>query len=116
MTSNPNTFSGPDLHEDGPTPQTPAREEAVAGKEQVSIAFLVVKRLNGEWQALPEYDTPVDPITKAGVLDMKTGCAEVVSDIDASKIAAMTAHQMMQMTMQMQQQAASQQLVSQLKL
>lgn len=82
----------------------------------VRTAFLVVQHDNGEWEALADIDKPVKPEHPASVIEMKFGASEVVSDIEASKLAAITAHQLMAMTAQMQQAAQNKSLADQLKL
>ncbi|MFF1693186.1 hypothetical protein ACFVXC_06090 [Streptomyces sp. NPDC058257] len=82
----------------------------------VRTAFLVVQHDNGEWEAVSDIDKPVKPEHAPSVIEMKFGCSEVVSDIEASKLAAITAHQLMAMTAQMQQAAQNKSLADQLKL
>ena len=93
-----------------PTPDGPD------GTLQVRTAFLVVQHTNGEWEALSDFGKPVTAEHPASVLEMKFGASEVVSDIEASKQAAITAHQLMAMTAQMQQAAAHQSLADRLKI
>lgn len=95
---------------DTPTPEGPD------GTLQVRTAFLVVQHANGEWEALTDFSKPVTAEHTAGVLEMKFGASEVVSDIEASKQAAITAHQLMAMTAQMQQAAANRSIADQLKI
>jgi hypothetical protein len=83
---------------------------------KVRTAFVVVQHENGEWEALSDLSQAVTPEHTATVIEMKFGASEVVSDIEASKLAAITAHQLMAMTAQMQQQAAHQALADQLKI
>ncbi|MET8342405.1 hypothetical protein [Streptomyces microflavus] len=85
------------------------------GTLQARTAFLVVQHKNGEWEALTDYVKPVTVEHTASVIEMKFGAGEVVSDIEASKQAAITAHQLMAMTAQMQQAAQNQSLVDSLK-
>ncbi|MGW1180088.1 hypothetical protein [Streptomyces drozdowiczii] len=87
-------------------------EDALA----VRTAFLIVQHSNGEWEALTDHAKPVTVEHTATVIEMKFGAGEVVSDIEASKQAAITAHQLMAMTAQMQQAAQNQSLADQLKL
>ncbi|MGW1261132.1 hypothetical protein ACWD7Y_04125 [Streptomyces drozdowiczii] len=87
-------------------------EDALA----VRTAFLVVQHGNGEWEAVTDIDKPVKPEHAPTVIEMKFGCSEVVSDIEASKQAAITAHQLMAMTAQMQQAAQNQSLADRLKI
>lgn len=82
----------------------------------VRTAFMIVQHQNGEWEALADVDKPVAADHPASVIEMKFGAAEVVSDIEASKLAAITAHQLMAMTAQMQQAAQNKSLADQLKL
>ncbi|MEV6310042.1 hypothetical protein AB0M10_15760 [Streptomyces sp. NPDC051840] len=82
----------------------------------VRTAFLVVQHENGEWEALSDLTKTVEAEHPASVMEMKFGAAEVVSDIEASKAAAITAHQLMAMTAQMQQTAQNKNLADQLKL
>lgn len=93
-----------------PTPTGPD------GTLQVKTAFLVVQHANGEWEALTDFTKPVTTEHTATVIEMKFGASEVVSDIEASKQAAITAHQLMAMTAQMQQAAQHQSLADRLKL
>ncbi|MFV0135438.1 hypothetical protein ACLGIH_19840 [Streptomyces sp. HMX87] len=86
------------------------------GTLQVRTAFMVVQHTNGEWEALSDISKPVTAEHQPSVLEMKFGASEVVSDIEASKQAAITAHQLMAMTAQMQQQAAHQALADKLKI
>lgn len=86
------------------------------GTLQVRTAFMVVQHQNGEWEALSDFSKPVTAEHTPTVLEMKFGASEVVSDIEASKQAAITAHQLMAMTAQMQQQLAHQSLADKLKL
>ncbi|WP_369042175.1 hypothetical protein [Streptomyces sp. Midd1] len=95
---------------DTPTPNGPD------GTLQVATAFLVVQHTNGEWEALSDIGKPVTVEHPATVIKMKFGASEVVSDIEASKQAAITAHQLMAVTAQMQQQAAHRSLADQLKI
>ncbi|MFC9505348.1 hypothetical protein [Streptomyces sp. NPDC057002] len=95
---------------DTPTPDSPD------GTLQVRTAFMVVQHTNGEWEALPDFSKPVTAEHTATVLEMKFGASEVVSDIEASKQSAITAHQLMAMTAQMQQAAQHQSLADRLKL
>ncbi|WP_274032450.1 hypothetical protein [Streptomyces sp. MMBL 11-1] len=83
---------------------------------QVRTAFMVVQHTNGEWEALTDLSKPVEAEHPATVIEMKFGASEVVSDIEASKQSAITAHQLMAMTTQMQQAAAHEALAGQLKL
>lgn len=83
---------------------------------QVRTAFMVVQHANGEWEALTDISKPVEAEHAPSVIEMKFGASEVVSDIEASKQSAITAHQLMAMTSQMQQSAAHQALAGQLKL
>ncbi|WP_328749243.1 MULTISPECIES: hypothetical protein [unclassified Streptomyces] len=93
-----------------PTPNGPD------GTLQVRTAFMVVQHTNGEWEALSDFGKPITAERSATVLEMKFGASEVVSDIEASKQAAITAHQLMAMTAQMQQAAQHQSLADKLKL
>ncbi|MGW3153658.1 hypothetical protein [Streptomyces sp. NPDC001089] len=86
------------------------------GTLKVRTAFLVVQHENGEWEALTDFTKPVTAEHAPTVIEMKFGAAEVVSDIEASKQAAITAHQLMAMTAQMQQAAQHQSLADRLKL
>lgn len=95
---------------DTPTPNGPD------GTLQAKTAFLVVQHTNGEWEALSDFAKPVTTEHAASVLDMKFGASEVVSDIEASKQAAITAHQLMAVTAQMQQAAQHRSLADQLKI
>lgn len=79
-------------------------------------AFVVVQHENGEWEAINDLNTAITPEHTATVIEMKFGASEVVSDIEASKQAAITAHQLMAVTAQMQQAAANRSLVDQLKI
>ncbi|MFH9731930.1 hypothetical protein [Streptomyces sp. NPDC017260] len=83
---------------------------------KVRTAFLVVQHENGEWEAMTDITQPVAPEHPVTVIEMKFGATEVVSDIEASKQAAITAHQLMAMTAQMQQAAQHQSLADKLKL
>ncbi|NIY68004.1 hypothetical protein SMALB_6082 [Streptomyces malaysiensis] len=65
---------------------------------------------------MSDLNTPVTAEHSATVLEMKFGASEVVSDIEASKLAAITAHQLMAVTAQMQQAAANKSLADQLKI
>jgi hypothetical protein len=91
-------------------------ESTADGPLQVRTAFLVVQHENGEWEAVADLDKPVTPEHPASVIEMKFGASEVVSDIEASKLAAITAHQLMAMTAQMQQAAQNQSLADRLKI
>ncbi|MFD3563924.1 hypothetical protein ACFWVU_30315 [Streptomyces sp. NPDC058686] len=82
----------------------------------VRTAFLVVQHDNGEWEAVADIDKPIKAEHAPSVIDMKFGASEVVSDIEASKLAAITAHQLMAMTAQMQQAAQSQSIADRLHL
>ncbi|MFD9815079.1 hypothetical protein [Streptomyces sp. NPDC059080] len=93
------------------TPTTDA-----TGPLKVRTAFMVVQHENGEWEAIGDIDKPVTPEHPTSVIEMKFGCSEVVSDIEASKLAAITAHQLMAMTAQMQQAAQNQSLADRLKI
>ncbi|WP_329272076.1 hypothetical protein [Streptomyces sp. NBC_01451] len=95
---------------DTPTPNGPD------GTLQVRTAFLVVQHENGEWEAMTDFGTPITAEHPATVIEMKFGASEVVSDIEASKQAAITAHQLMAVTAQMQQAASHRSLADQLKL
>ncbi|MFJ4739021.1 hypothetical protein [Streptomyces sp. NPDC088775] len=79
-------------------------------------AFMIVQHENGEWEAISDLSKSVTAEHPASVLDMKFGASEVVSDIEASKQAAITAHQLMAMTAQMQQAAQNKSLADSLKL
>ncbi|MGW3658497.1 hypothetical protein ACWD6R_23625 [Streptomyces sp. NPDC005151] len=79
--------------------------EANSDGLKVRTAFLIVQHENGEWEAISGLSKAVTPEHPANVLEMKFGASEVVSDIEASKLAAITAHQLMAMTAQMQQAA-----------
>lgn len=83
---------------------------------KVRTAFMIVQHENGEWEALTDIDKSVTPEHAPTVIEMKFGASEVVSDIEASKQAAITAHQLMAWTQQMQQAASHQSLADQLKL
>lgn len=83
---------------------------------QVATAFLVFKRPTGEWEATPNIDSPVMPEHPASVLEMKSGCAEVHSDIRTSEISAMVVQQMMAVTARISEQAKSQAIREQLKI
>lgn len=82
----------------------------------VKTAFLVVQHENGEWEAITNPTLKVKPEHSPTVIEMKHGASEVVSDIEASKIAAITAHQLMAMTQMAQQQQQMQSLASKLKI
>ena len=58
----------------------------------------------------------VTPDHTPTVIETKFGASEVVSDIEASKQAAITAHQLTAMTAQLQQDATHQSLADNLKL
>ncbi|MGI5136358.1 hypothetical protein [Streptomyces sp. CA-106110] len=77
---------------------------------------MVVQHQNGEWEALSDFTKPVTTEHAATVIEMKFGASEVVSDIEASKQAAITAHQLMAMTAQMQQAAQHQSIRDKLQL
>lgn len=84
----------------------------------VRTAFVVVQHTDGEWEAITDLAL-VDHLVvdhTASVLEMKFGASEVVSDIEASKQAAITAHQLMAVTAQMQQAAQHQALADKLKI
>lgn len=87
-----------------------------AGALQVRTAFLVVQHTNGEWEAVSDLSKPIAAEHAPTVLEMKFGASEVVSDIEASKQAAITAHQLMAVTAQMQQAAQHQALADRLKI
>ena len=93
-----------------PTPSGPD------GTLQVKTAFLVVQHTNGDWEAMTDFGKPVTVEHPTSVIEMKFGCSEVVSDIEASKQAAITAHQLMATTAQMQQAAQHQALADRLKI
>ncbi|MET9360326.1 hypothetical protein ABZX93_05405 [Streptomyces sp. NPDC006632] len=90
--------------------------ENFGGSLKVRTAFMVVQHENGEWEALSDISKPVTAEHPASVIEMKFGSSEVVSDIEASKQAAITAHQLMAMTAQMQQAAQNKSLLDSLKL
>lgn len=77
---------------------------------------MIVQHENGDWEAIGDLSETVTAEHPASVLDMKLGASEVVSDIEASKPAAITAHQLMAMTAQMQQAARNQSLADSLRL
>lgn len=83
-------------------------------------AFLVFRRPDGDWEATADIDRDVFTQRTATVADMRTGCAEVVSDIDASKVATMAAtvvvQEMMRVTSTLQQQAQAQALREKLRV
>lgn len=91
-------------------------DTTTGGIRAVRTAFLVVQGEDGEWQAMPDINAPIKPDRQPTVIEMKTGCAEVVSDIEASKTSQMVVAQMMQITQQLQEQARAQDLQSRLKL
>jgi hypothetical protein len=95
--------------------ETPA-PDGPDGTLQVKTAFLVVQHDNGEWEALTDFGKPITAEHTASVIEMKFGASEVVSDIEASKQSAITAHQLMAVTAQMQQAAQHQSLADRLKL
>lgn len=95
--------------------ETPA-PDVPDGTLQVRTAFMVVQHDNGEWEAVADVAKPVTAQRPPSVIEMKFGCAEVVSDIEASKLAAITAHQLMAMTAQMQQAATNKSLADSLNL
>nr|WTB33474.1 hypothetical protein OG781_31890 [Streptomyces sp. NBC_00830] len=64
---------------------------------------MIIQHENGEWEAISD-------------LSKKFGASEVVSDVEAPKLAAITAHQLMAMTAQMQQAAQNKSLADSLKL
>lgn len=86
------------------------------GALNARTAFLIVQHDNGEWEAMSDITKPVTTDHDASVLEMKWGASEVVSDIEASKQAAITAHQLMAVTAQMQQATQNQSLADKLKL
>ncbi|WNI17567.1 hypothetical protein [Actinacidiphila sp. ITFR-21] len=86
------------------------------GSLNVRTAFMVVQHENGEWEAISDLSKSVTAEHPTSVIEMKFGCSEVVSDIEASKQAAITAHQLMAMTAQMQQAAQTRSLADSLKL
>lgn len=90
--------------------------EDFGGSLKVRTAFMVVQHENGEWEALSDISKPVTAEHPPSVIEMKFGSSEVVSDIEASKQAAITAHQLMAMTAQMQQAAQNKSLLDSLKL
>ena len=90
--------------------------ENFGGSLKVRTAFMVVQHENGEWEALSDISKPVTAEHPASVIEMKFGSSEVVSDIEVSKQAAITAHQLMAMTAQMQQAAQNKSLLDSLKL
>lgn len=83
---------------------------------EVRTAFIVVQHTNGEWEAIADLSIAIKPERAPSVLEMKFGASEVVSDIEASKLAAITAHQLMAVTAQMQQAQANKSLADQLKI
>jgi len=89
-----------------------------AGRQPIKCrtAFAVVQHENGEWEAISDLNTAIKPEHTASVIEMKFGASEVVSDIEASKQAAITAHQLMAVTAQMQQAAQHQALADKLKI
>ncbi|MFJ3271063.1 hypothetical protein [Streptomyces sp. NPDC086776] len=90
--------------------------ENIGGSLKARTAFVIVQHENGEWEAINDLSKPVTAEHPASVLEMKFGASEVVSDIEASKLAAITAHQLMAMTAQMQQAAQNKSLADSLKL
>ncbi|WP_167503122.1 hypothetical protein [Streptomyces malaysiensis] len=97
-------------------PLDASESEDPSGTLKVRTAFWIVQHENGEWEAMSDLNTPVTAEHSATVLEMKFGASEVVSDIEASKLAAITAHQLMAVTAQMQQAAANKSLADQLKI
>jgi len=96
----------------------PTETPAADATRSVQTAFVVVQHTNGEWEALTDLNL-VDHLVvdrAPSVIEMKFGASEVVSDIEASKLAAITAHQLMAVTAQMQQAAQHQALADRLKL
>jgi hypothetical protein len=87
---------------------------------KVRTAFLVFQNEQLEWEATPFYRLPLEIEHSATVAEMRYGAAEVASDIEASKVAAMAAQlviqQQMQMAMAARSQAADQAIRSQLHL
>jgi hypothetical protein len=87
---------------------------------KVRTAFLVLQNENFEWEATPFHELPLEVEHRATIGEMKHGAAEVASDIEASKVAAMAAQlvvqQQMQMAMAARNQATDQAIRSQLHL
>ncbi|MEU1816036.1 hypothetical protein ABZ543_12695 [Streptomyces roseifaciens] len=98
--------------EDSATHQDPPHETTAL---EVRTAFLVIQHPNGEWEAT-HANLAVAPQHAPTVTEMKIGCAEVVSDIEASKLAAFTAQQFMALAVQTQEQTAVKHLAKSLNL
>lgn len=83
---------------------------------KVHTAFLVFQRETGAWEATPNLDAPLMPTRPATVAEMKFGCSEVLSDIDASHVSTMVVQQMMAVTASLNEQARAQALRDKLKV
>ncbi|MFE5853250.1 hypothetical protein ACFQ61_08520 [Streptomyces sp. NPDC056500] len=97
-------------------PQESVEPAETSNSRPVATAFMVVQHVNGEWEVIVDLSKHVSPGHTASVMEMRAGCSEVLSDIEASKLAAITAHQLVALTTQMQQAAANKSLADQLKL
>jgi hypothetical protein len=80
-----------------------------------TTAFMVIQHNDGRWYATADIG-PVTPLRTATVQEMKFGCGEVISDIEASKVAKVVMTQMMAATMQMREAAQAADLADRLKI
>lgn len=78
-------------------------------------AFLVVMDENGQWYAL-DYNTPIDTFQSCAPADVITGCRRVVDSLRDQETAATAMHTNMAMARQLQEQAQTQALISNLNL
>lgn len=85
----------------------PPQDEEPAEPESpvVATAFLVIVRQDGKALATKDFDQPFKMERVASLDDMRRASAEVVADIDASRISQMTVQTLLQVQ---QAQAATQ--------
>lgn len=79
-------------------------------------AFLVVQAADGNWYATPHLTPAPTPMRPPEVHEMKSGCSDVVSDIEASKVAQIVISQMLSVTTKMREQAQAEDLTARLRM
>lgn len=79
-------------------------------------AFLVVQASDGNWYATPHLTPTPIPMRPPEVHEMKSGCTDVVSDIEASKVAQIVISQMLSVTAKMREEAHAADLAARLRM
>lgn len=92
------------------------RESQEAEAVEAVSAFIVAVMPDNVYAVIPDINAPVTVERPANPEEVRLALKMLSEDMEANKVAALTANHMMAMTMQMAQQQQNQEIVSRLKL